>query len=198
MKIDETYLLPKTNYIEVENIKKQIIIGNTFNHDMRHFIGWLNRFNGKYKKTAAFTIDAAGIVYKHFEPSYQSEYFKELELNNKSIVILLENEGWLTKNPENNQFISWLGHIYNGDEVFQKKWRDHSYWSPYSEEQINSTLILAKELCEEFYIPLTAMTHNTKVEDLEDYKGILYKSNISKNYTDVSPAFDFDYFTNNI
>jgi N-acetyl-anhydromuramyl-L-alanine amidase AmpD len=198
MKIDESYLLPKTNYNEVENIKKQIIIGNTFNYDMRHIIGWLNRFNGKNKKTAAFTIDAAGVVYKHFEPSYQSEYFDDLELNNKSIVILLENEGWLTKNQENNEFISWLGHIYKGEEVFHKKWREYSYWSPYTEEQINSALILAKELCKEFYIPLTAMTHNTKVEGLEDYKGILYKSNLSKKYTDVSPAFDFDYFTNNI
>lgn len=198
MKIDETYLLPKLNYIEIESIKKQIIIGNTFNYDMRHIVGWLNRFNGKYKKTAAFTIDAAGIVYKHFEPSYQSEYFNDLELNNKSIVILLENEGWLTNNGENNQFISWLGHIYKGEKVFHKKWRDYSHWSPYSEEQINSTILLAKKLCNEFLIPVTAMTHNTKVEDLEDYKGILYKSNLSKHYTDVSPAFDFDYFINNI
>lgn len=198
MKINETYLLPKNNYFEVENIKKQIIIGNTFNHDMRHIIGWLNRFNGKYKKTAAFTIDAAGIVYKHFEPSYQSEYFSDLELNNKSIVILLENDGWLTKNTENNEFISSQGYIYKGENIFYKKWRDYNYWSPYTEEQMKSLVLLSKELCKEFFIPLAAMTHNTKVEDLENYKGILYKSNLAKHYTDVSPAFDFDYFINNI
>ena len=42
------------------------------------------------------------------------------------------------------------------------------------------------------------MTHNVKMNDLEDYKGILYKSNIETYYTDLSPAFDFEYFINNI
>tara|TARA_R110000782_G_scaffold21299_1_gene57339 strand:- start:29749 stop:30348 length:600 start_codon:yes stop_codon:yes gene_type:complete len=198
MEINKKYLLPLANYNEVENIKKQIIIGNTFNYDMKHIISWVNRFNGKYKKTAAFTIDAAGIVYKHFEPSHQSEYFNDLDLNNKSIVILLENEGWLNNNQENNQFISSLGHIYNEDEVFHKKWREHSHWSPYSKEQIDSAIMLIKGLCKEFFIPLTVMTHNTKIDDLEDYKGVLYKSNLEKHYTDVSPAFNFEYFINNI
>ena len=42
------------------------------------------------------------------------------------------------------------------------------------------------------------MTHNVKMNDLEDYTGILYKSNIEMYYTDLSPAFDFEYFINNI
>jgi hypothetical protein len=42
------------------------------------------------------------------------------------------------------------------------------------------------------------MTHNVKVNDLKDYSGILYKSNIEMYYKDLSPAFNFDYFINNI
>jgi len=87
MIIDETYLLSTNNYHEIESIKKQIVFGNTFNHNMRHVSGWLHRHNGNYKKTAAFTIDAAGIVYKHFEPKYQSNYFDNLKQNSKSIII---------------------------------------------------------------------------------------------------------------
>ena len=198
MNIDQSYILSKDNYIDIESIKKQIVIGNTNNHNMKHYIGWVNRYNGKYKKTAAFTIDADGIIYKHFDPRYQSEYFNDLEQNNKSIVILLENDGWLTKDVEKNSFISCLGYIYKEQEVFEKKWRAHNYWANYTKEQIDSATNLVKELCNEFYIPLTAMTHNVKMDGLEDYRGILYKSNIEMYYTDLSPAFNFEYFINNI
>lgn len=198
MEIDKSYMLSKNNYCNIESIKKQIVIGNTNNHDMKHYIGWINRYNGKYKKTAAFTIDINGVIYKHFEPRYQSNYFNDLEQNNKSIVILLENDGWLTKHAEKNSFISWLGYIYKEQEVFEKKWRTHSYWAQYKKEQIDSAVSLVKELCNEFYIPLTAMTHNVKMNDLEEYSGILYKSNIETYYTDLSPAFNFEYFINNI
>lgn len=198
MNIDKSYILPKNNYTNIESIKKQIVIGNTNNNNMKHYIGWVNRYNGKYKKTAAFTIDAAGIIYKHFEPRYQSEYFNDLKQNNKSIVILLENDGSLIKDVEKNNFLSWLGYIYKEEDVFEKKWRTYNYWVQYKKEQIDSAVNLVKELCEEFYIPLTAMTHNTKMNDLEEYSGILYKSNIEMYYTDLSPAFDFEYFTNKI
>jgi N-acetylmuramoyl-L-alanine amidase len=198
MEINTDYLLSNENYIEVESIKKQIIIGNTNNHDMKHYIGWVNRHNGKYKKTAAFTIDAAGVVYKHFDPKFQSEYFEELELNNKSIVILLENDGWLTKDIKKNVFLSWLGYIYKEQDVFEKRWRNHMYWAPYNEVQMQSAANLVKELCNEFYIPLTAMAHNTKVNDLDDYNGILYKSNLHIYYTDLTPAFDYEGFINNL
>ena len=198
MNIDKSYILPKNNYTNIESIKKQIVIGNTNNNNMKHYIGWVNRYNGKYKKTAAFTIDADGIIYKHFEPRYQSEYFNDLKQNNKSIVILLENDGSLIKDVEKNNFLSWLGYIYKEEDVFEKKWRTYNYWVQYKKEQIDSAVNLVKELCEEFYIPLTAMTHNTKMNDLEEYSGILYKSNIEMYYTDLSPAFDFEYFTNKI
>ena len=198
MNIDKSYILPKNNYTNIESIKKQIVIGNTNNNNMKHYIGWVNRYNGKYKKTAAFTIDGDGIIYKHFEPRYQSEYFNDLKQNNKSIVILLENDGSLIKDIEKNNFLSWLGYIYKEEDVFEKKWRTYNYWVQYKKEQIDSAVNLVKELCEEFYIPLTAMTHNTKMNDLEDYCGILYKSNIEMYYTDLSPAFDFEYFTNKI
>ena len=198
MEIDNSYILSKNNYVNIESIKKQIVIGNTNNHNMKHYIGWVNRYNAKYKKTAAFTIDVDGIVFKHFEPRYQSEYFNDLEQNNKSIIILLENDGWLTKNVEKNSFLSWLGYIYKEQDIFEKKWRAHNYWAQYRKEQIDSAVNLVKDLCDEFYIPLTAMTHNVKMNDLENYSGILYKSNIEMCYTDLTPAFDFEYFINNI
>jgi hypothetical protein len=199
MIIDETYLLTTKNYHEIESIKKQIVFGNTLNHDMRHVSGWLHRLNGHYKKTAAFTIDAAGVVYKHFDPKYQSDYFKDLEQNSKTIVILLENDGWLVKDKEINEFISCLGHIYKEQEnIVKKKWRGYDFWAPYSDKQLESAFELVDQLCEEFFIPKTALNNNVKNDDLNEYMGVLYKSNLNKIYTDLSPAFDFETFKTKI
>ena len=106
MVLDEkTYVLSENNYIKQETKKTQIVIGHTFNDQMKHFFGWKHRYNGKYKKTAAFTIDAAGFVYKHFEPKFKSDFFNSDDLNDKSIIILLENYGSLSKVVEKNQYI---------------------------------------------------------------------------------------------
>lgn len=196
---DVEYKLPCDNYISIESDKEQIVIGNTFNHDMRHVIGWLHRNNGKYKKTAAFTIDLNGVVYKHFEPKYQSNYFNNKALDKKTIVILIENDGWLVKDNQKNEFITWFGDIYNQNNgVIERKWRGHTHWASYREEQVNSTVKLVTMLCKEFSIPLMSISHNTKLDDLGDYKGILYKSNLDKHYTDLSPSWDCKLFNNKL
>lgn len=196
MIIDKTkYKLPTDNYVVNESIKKYIVIGHTSNRDMRHVNGWLHRYNGKFKRTAAFTIDAAGSIYRHFDPRYHSRYFNNSEMDSKSIVILLENEGWLIKDVVKNEFITWIGDIYKQPtEIVDKKWRGHSLWAPYSNQQIESAKELIQSLCDEFYIPLNAIGHNTKLDNLLDGNTILYKSNLDKHYTDLSPAWDFNRF----
>jgi len=196
MVLDEIkYALSEKNYVRQETKKTQIVLGHTFNHDMKHFNGWQNRYNGKYNKTAAFTIDAAGFVYKHFEPKYKSKFFEHEELNDKSIVILLENYGWLNKDSEKKEFITWLGDIYNkSSTVIDKRWRNNRYWDPYTLEQQDSCLSLISKLCEDFNIPKTVISHNTKIDNFFDYKGVLYRSNLDKNYTDLNPSWDFERF----
>lgn len=200
MIIDETtYALLSNNYIPKETDKKQIIIGHTGNNNMKHVIGWKHRNNGSYKKTAAFTIDVAGSIYRHFDPKFTSMYFNDKKLCNKSIVILLENDGWLVKDVQNNQFLTWIGDIYkepNG--IVEKKWRGYNYWCPYTEEQTQSTQDLVRMLCNEFSIPLTSISHNTKIDNLLEYEGVIYKSNLSKDNTDLSPAWDCESFKNKI
>lgn len=192
---DKTYFLSENNYIKEETIKRQIVLGNTFSSDMNHFNGWVRRLNGYYDKTAAFTIDAAGLIYKHFDPIYMSNFFGNLEADKKSIVILLENEGWLTKNGEKDEFLNWVGHIYNKPElIIEKRWRSHSYWAPYTQKQVDSAVELVKALCNEFFIPIVAIPHNTKLEGMDNFEGVLYKSNLEKYYTDLSPAWNCETF----
>ena len=191
---EDKFVLSTKNYVEKENIKKQIVIGHTFNHDMRHAIGWLHRHNGHYKKTAAFSIDAAGFVYKHFDPKFQSEIFNDKHLDDRSIVILLENDGWLIKNNK-NEFITWNGDIYKKNpDIVRVKWRGYEHWAPYTTNQVESAGNLINHLCNDFSIPLNVISHNTKVAGLKDYEGVIYRSNLDMNNTDLSPAFNFSDF----
>jgi hypothetical protein len=195
----KTYELDENNYIQIECIKTQIILGDTFNHGMRHFKSWKNRYNGNYKKTASFTIGIDGTIYKHFDPKYQSRYFGDLERDAKTILVLLDNDGWLTKNSEKNIYNTWIGDIYNRRElIFKKKWRYNEYWSPYTKEQFESTVVLVKSLCDDFYIPTQVMAHNTKVDNLSDFNGVLYKSNFEKHFTDLNPSWWFEDFKNKV
>lgn len=196
---EESYKLSHDNYVEIETIKTRIVLANSFNHDMKHVIGWKHRYNGKFKRTAAFTIDAAGSIYKHFDPKYFSRFFNNQEMDRKTIVILLENDGWLQKDTQNNKFITWLGDIYKKPtDVVEKRWRGHDYWSPYTEKQVESASELVRYLCKEFSIPVMAMTHNTKIDNVEEVHGILYRSNIDRQFTDVSPAWDFTGFKHKV
>ena len=133
---DINYRLSSSNYVEVESIKKQIVLGNTFNSDMKHFIGWKHRYNGEFKRTSAYTISKNGMINEHFEPKFQSRFFNNKELDKKSIVILLENDGYLINDSEKNKYINWLGDIYNSTDIVERRWRGYSFWCPYTKEKL--------------------------------------------------------------
>jgi hypothetical protein len=189
------YSLPENNFINCETIKKQIVIGHTSTNSMKHYTKWLNRLNGRYTKTAQYTIDINGKIYQHFDPIFTSNILKNTELDKKSIVILLENDGWLVKDFEKNEFINWYGDIYNITEpVVEKRWRGYLNWAPYTNKQFNSAVWLSNKLCDDFYIKKFAIPHNTKIENHDDFSGVLYRGNLDKDYTDLSPAWNFENF----
>jgi hypothetical protein len=47
-------------------------------------------------------------------------------------------------------------------------------------------------------IPLQTVGHNTRINGIEKYEGIICKSNILQDSTDVNPSFDFELFLKNI
>jgi len=187
----KTYILPKDNYVRTSKKKSQIVVGNTFSEGMNHYIGWLKRHNGKYKKTAAFTISRNGLIYQHYNPKYYSEFIGINKYDEITITIVLENVGWL--NEINEDLFTITGKQYN-DLTTIRNWRKHTYWSNYTDEQMTSLLDLSKYLCEKFNIPLQTIGHNTKVEDIYDYKGITFRSNYTKLCTDINPTWDYELF----
>jgi len=196
-KID--YKLPNTSFHKIKSEKDKIVIGNTYDVGMNHYDVWLKKINSKYKKTANYTIKLDGTIYEHFDPEYYSEFLDDKNINPTIISIILENEGWLTKDFTRNKYVNWCGEIYNRfDEVFYRKWRNKLYWAPYSINQINSLINLTNYLITKFDIIKYVSPDNIKLDDFDKKKGIYYRSNYSKNMLDVSPAFNFDYLKEQI
>ena len=192
MKIDKkTYKLNDTNFYQEIYTKTQIVVGHTGRKDMRHFDAWLNRRNGKYKKTAPFTIDKDGTIYQHYDPKYYSDFVGD-EQDKCNIAITLVNQGWLKLN-EMNKYVDWLGHIYSKEtKIVEKSWRDYRYWVQYTEEQHDSLKKLVQFLCKEFNIENNIINNNVYDENVDLFNGITFRSNYSKNLTDVSPAFEIE------
>jgi N-acetyl-anhydromuramyl-L-alanine amidase AmpD len=177
--------------------KHQIILTHTSRNINDYLQSLKFRFNGNFKRIPNYIITREGKTIQLLGNTEHSEYFKDPNINRNSIIVSLENLGWLQKEPLTDHYINWIGDIYKGN-VFEKKWRDYFFWQPYTEEQLKSTNSLCDKLLKELKIKSQIVEHNTKIAGIEKYVGIVSKSNFDTDYTDLSPAFNFNELLKNI
>jgi len=177
--------------------KHQIILTHTSRNINDYLQSLKFRFNGDFKRIPNYIITREGKILQLLGNAEHSEYFKEPNINRNSIIISLENLGWLQKEPLTDHYINWIGDIYKGN-VFEKKWRDYFFWQPYTEKQVLSTNSLCDKLLKEMKIKPQIVEHNTKIVGVEKFVGVVSKSNFDTNYTDLSPAFNFNELLKNI
>jgi N-acetyl-anhydromuramyl-L-alanine amidase AmpD len=173
--------------------KKQIVLTHTSRNVTDYISSLKYRYNGKYDRIPHFIIQKDGRVFQMIDPSLYSNILDSEQQNKHSIVICLENLGWLKKNPLNPSYVNWIGDIYK-EGIYERKWRGHFFWEPYTNEQMESLVELSLYLCEMFSIPASCIGHNVKLDGIEKFEGIVTRSNFTTDNTDLSPAFDFDYF----
>jgi len=178
-------------HIRRKQNKSQIILSHTSRSIGNYLMTLKYRFGGKYEKIPHFIVKKNGDYEQLFETKYSSNYVGIKRVDNKSIIICLENNGWLKKHHLSGKFMNWIGDIYF-NKPFEKKWRGYGFWDSYSEGQYITVSKLINEITKEFEIPLDFVGHNTKVTGVENFKGITSKSNYTDLHTDVSPAFDFE------
>ena len=173
--------------------KKQIILCHTSREVGEYLTSLSFRYNGKYDKIPNYVITRRGKVLQLLPNTGHSNFFKDENVNRNSVIVCLENLGWLEKKPLKNHYINWKGSIYN-EQVYEKKWRDFFFWQPYTTSQIESTAKLCSMLSEEFQIEKRTIGHNTYIQGVEKYEGIVSKSNFDSIYTDLNPSFNFETF----
>tara|TARA_R110000851_G_scaffold211640_6_gene364251 strand:+ start:945 stop:1559 length:615 start_codon:yes stop_codon:yes gene_type:complete len=172
-------------------VKTQIMLCHTGRSASYYYNGLKHRMDGKYERIPHYMITKDGVVVNLIEPHTTSKFFGDESIDESIIVIVLENLGWLKRNPETNEYNNWIGDIYKG-EVFRKKWRGHLFWATYTEEQVDSCAKLIKDLCVDMGIEMDFIGHNVHVDNVSYFEGLVSRSNYNDFWTDVSPAFDFN------
>ena len=178
---------------KISDVKSQIILTHTSRNIEEYLTSLKYRHNKNYNRIPHFVIDKSGNVINTLDINQYTKYVGIPVYDKQSIIISLENLGWLEKEPLKNHHINWVGSIYK-EKVIDRKWRDYFFWEPYTKIQLEQTAKLCKKLSEDLSINLTCIGHNTKTSRMETFNGILTRSNIDDDVTDVSPAFDFEYF----
>jgi N-acetyl-anhydromuramyl-L-alanine amidase AmpD len=180
--------------IKTSNRKTQIILSET-KRSAKNYINSLKyRYNGKNPYIPNYVVDKDGEVFKLINDEQFSNYMDKNEIDEKSIIIVLENYGWLLKNALENTYVNYVGDIYKR-EVFQKKWRDHLYWDKYEEKQIESLSKLLNKICNKMNIEKECIGTNVRFNEVKEFKGIVSKSNYDFIYKDLNPSFDFNLLT---
>lgn len=177
--------------------KRQIILTHSSRNIKDYLVSLRTRYNGEYKKLPHYVIGRDGETFQLIQPHTYSEYFPVKSYNKNAIVICLENLGWLRKHPLSGGYVNWIGDSYKGS-IFEKKWRGHHFWHPYTDEQIESLVEIINYLCDEFDIPKISLGHNVKIDKAENFNGIVCNSNFDSDNTDLNPAFNFDIFIKKI
>ena len=194
MEINYEYKLKTSNYIRVISDKKQIVLGNTYSYGLNHILHTINRNAGTYNKCPHFTILKNGTIYQHFETKFYSNYLDN-EYSKDIISIALENIGEIFE--ENGNFYD----IYNNkyDSVpFENKWKNCNHWDKYTEEQFTSCINLCNFLLKETKIEKNIVPTNVQKNDIQNFKGVCYRSNYDSKHYDLNPSWDFEKFKTEI
>jgi N-acetyl-anhydromuramyl-L-alanine amidase AmpD len=173
--------------------KKQIILCHTSREVEEYLTSLQFRYNGKYDRIPNFIITRDGKILSLLDEHSYSNFFSEETFNRNSVIISLENLGWLEKKPLSDEYINWNGSIYK-DEVYEKKWRDFFFWEKYKNEQLETCSQLCNLLLENLKIEKRCVGHNTKIDGISKFEGIISRSNIDTRFTDLNPSFDFQTF----
>jgi N-acetyl-anhydromuramyl-L-alanine amidase AmpD len=173
--------------------KKQIILCHTSREVQEYLTSLKHRYNGQYDKIPNYIITRKGEILQLLEDNTYSNYLDDESTNKNSIIISLENLGWLEKKPLTNYYINWKGSIYN-EKAYEKKWRDFFFWQPYTPIQIEMTAELCNYLSDTLNINKRCVGHNTRFAGVSSYEGIVSKSNYDSSFTDLNPSFNFEEF----
>ncbi len=199
LKINEKYKLKESNFYDEITLKNKIVIGNTNqntltrngNPDMGFINTWKNRGTGDYKRTAMYSIDLNGEIYKHFPDQYYSDFVDQIYNPQEIVSVALHNEGYLDFSNHKLKYVNWVNKVYTRDTPLNKEWRYKTYWSYYTEQQYESLGKLISMLCDKHKIPKRIMGTNVFLKDTHKVSGVLTRSNYSIYDLDVSPSFDW-------
>ena len=183
----------KLNVIRRKAKKSQIFLYDTGRRVDDYLTKLRYRNNEEYEDIPHYIITKSGNVINLFDPNHSSKTFGNPTVDRRMVKIALENLGWLNKNTITGVLHNWIGDPYRS-EPYIKKWRNHYFWDPYSEEQFRSLVNLCSKICKEHNIPYQTVPSQGYLSNARKFTGIVCKSNFLNIYTDINPSFNFNIF----
>jgi N-acetyl-anhydromuramyl-L-alanine amidase AmpD len=186
----DNYKISDNNYNNKITVKNKIFLISSLMLEDDYFKRLEIKNNKEYPH---FFISDKGIIYQHYNIDYYNDITKNVKFNKSNITICLENLGWLTEN-DNGNFVNWYGVQVNENRTYKKPYRERLIWHTYNKLQMNSLKNLINHLCNSYNIKNESIGHVFTHDEYTNYEGIICRSNINDNYTDLNPAFDFKIF----
>ena len=186
----DTYKLSDNNYNKKVTVKNKIFLISSLMSEDDYYKRLEIKNNKEYPH---FFISDKGVIYQHYNTDYYNDTTKNVKFNKSNITICLENLGWLTED-DNGKFVNWYGKEVPENRTYKKPYRDKLIWATYSKWQMNSLKNLINHLCKLHNIKNDSVGHVFSVDEYTNYEGIICRSNINDNYTDLNPAFDIKIF----
>jgi hypothetical protein len=192
----DTYKISDKNYYKEEQPKSQIILASTNRKSNNYILRQLKKENGLSTTWSTYTITRDGLIYEHYNPVYYTDFVGDQNIDIKSVSVLLENMGPLLYNDDNESYYNDLNEKFEGteDDVFKKEWRGYKYYEPYTKDQYNATVFLSRLLCLELNISDDSYGHNAFEDGSKYFNGVISRSNLDMNSSDLNPSFDFKKF----
>lgn len=190
MHIDkETYKISGDNHYKTTSVKTQIVVGLSLRKNNHHIIRLQHKDYGTTKKWNTYTISRDGTVYQHYDDKYHTDFLGIKEGDKRSISIVLENMGCLFQ-LETGKHINWLNEICEEENVLEKEWLGYEYWEKFPDKQIESLILLCRELCEKHGIPKIFIEFNHFHKQIHKFRGIVFRSNYIEDSSDMTPLFE--------
>jgi N-acetyl-anhydromuramyl-L-alanine amidase AmpD len=194
MLIDKkTYAVKEHNRHKVKSAKTQIVIATSLRKNNYHITRLLHKDFGNSKNWSTYSINRNGTVFQHFDMKFHSNFLGIKEADKKSISIVLENMGCLFKSP-NGKYINWLNEECDEENIINKKWLGYNYWEKFTKEQLESLVLLCREICEKHNIPKVCIDFHHYHKDTLKFRGIVFRSNYIEDSSDINPLFNISEF----
>ena len=156
-----------------------------------HINRLLHKDYGETKRWNTYTISRAGEIYEHYNPEYYSDFLNIKNVDKKSISIILENMGGLV-NISQDKYVNWLDEVCETSKVVEKRFMGQRYWETIPSVQLQSLTMLCNHLCEKFDIEKKIILFHHYHQDVENFKGIVFRSNYIEDSIDLNAMLDIE------
>lgn len=194
MHIDkESHKIAATNHYKTKTPKTQIVLATSMRKADHHITRLQHKEYGKTKKWNSYTVSRDGMVYRHYDDSYYTDFLDIKVGDKQSVSIVLENMGYLFRTSD-NIYINWLNEVCEKENAVEMKFDGYPYWERITDEQMESVVELCKSICEKHKIPKICVEFNHYHKDISKFRGIVFRANYQEESTDKNPLFNIPNF----